>query len=176
MAVPAKAAILDPLFFDYYDLPSASDIAAFRNDLGRGHPGRRPSQIVVIGVAKWFGRTVAQRITRHTRDYRGGQQLVAIDLVMFLLTEGHALEHCSIEIYASHFPSFSKLCMDDLETQALDLGKTLQWFDVKYARVWDRDSSDAFRTRVSGCGANVASMSGEDWKFLRALEREWVVT
>ncbi|KAL3204649.1 hypothetical protein MRX96_011636 [Rhipicephalus microplus] len=84
-----------------------------------------------------------------------GQQLLTLDLVMFLLTEGHALEHCSIQIYASHFPSYSKLFMEDLETQCWDLGKAFKSFDVKR-------------------GLNLGGMNAEDWKFLWTLETEWV--
>ncbi|KAL1414642.1 hypothetical protein MTO96_000766 [Rhipicephalus appendiculatus] len=134
----------------------ASDIEAFRGESAADHHhlafNHRPSQVVIIGVARWFGRTVAQRIVRHVRSNHrggGGQQLLTLDLVMFLLTEGHALEHCSIEIYVSHFPSYSKLFMEDLETQCRDVGKALQSFDVKYAAVWDAESLK--KTFVLGC-------------------------
>ncbi|KAH7948147.1 hypothetical protein HPB52_018773 [Rhipicephalus sanguineus] len=177
-----RATLLEPLRFDNYDVPSASDIEAFRGESATDHHyhhlafNHRPSQVVIIGVARWFGRTVAQRVVRHARSSHrgGGQQLLTLDLVMFLLTEGHVLEHCSIEIYASHFPSYSKLFMEDLETQCRDVGKALQSFDIKYAAVWDAESLNDFRARVSETGVNLGSMSGEDWKFLWALESEWV--
>lgn len=173
--------ISEPLRFDNYDVPSTSDIEAFHGEWTSDHHHRlafnqRPSQVVVIGVARWFGRTVAQRITRHARSSHrgGGQQLLALDLVMLLLTEGHALEHCSIQIYASHFPSYSKLFMEDLETQCRDLGKAFQSFDVKYAAVLDAESLNYFRARVSETGLNLGGMNAEDWKFLWTLETEWV--
>ncbi|XP_049528056.1 uncharacterized protein LOC119461040 [Dermacentor silvarum] len=173
-----RATTLDPLRFDNYDVPSASDMEAFLGETAtyKLSLSYRPAQVVIMGVARWFGRIVAQRIVRHSRsNHCGGQQLLTLDMVMFLLTERYELQHCSIEIYVSHFPSFSKLFMDDLETQCRDLGKALQSFDVKYAAVWDWESLNDFRVRVSETGVKLQSMSGADWTFLRTLESEWVI-
>nr|XP_050026689.1 uncharacterized protein LOC126521972 isoform X2 [Dermacentor andersoni] len=173
-----RATTLEPLCFDNYDVPSTSDMEAFLGETTTCTLSSRcrPAQVVIMGVARWFGRTVAQRIVRHSRSsHCGGQQLLTLDLVMLLLTERYALEHCSIEIYVSHFPSFSKLFMDDLETQCRDLGKALLSFDVKYAAVWHRESLNDFRARVSGTGVKLESMSGANWKFLRTLESEWAI-
>lgn len=167
---------MGPLSYDSYDVPLASDIEAFRGETGHTIWDRRPSEVVIIGVAKWFGRTVTQRIVRHARStHRGGsQQLLTLDLVMSLLTEGHTPEHCSIEIYASHFPSYSKLFTEDLETQCRDLGKSFQSFDVKYAAVRDQESLDDFRMKVSGTGVNFGPMNDEDYRLLWALKSAWL--
>lgn len=170
--------MFEPISFDNYDIPRASDVAAFWDPFTQqGDPclSPEPSEVVLLGVAKWFSRTVAQRVYRHSRSHRCGQELVAIDLVMFLLTEGYEPEHCSLEVYFSHFPSFSKLCMDDLVAQALDLGKTLSSFDIKYATIWDRESLEHFEKEVSGSGVHVGALNSQDWGLLRTIEREWVV-
>lgn len=165
--------MLEALDFDDYDLPTAKDIRAFRGAL-EDRKGE-PKEIVFIAVAKWFDRTVAQRIFRHSLSGDNVGHLVAIDVLMILLTRGHVMQHCSLELYASHFPSFSTVCTSDLLRQAKSFGRVLDKFVLKYAGIRDEGAARSVLKELELFGVRASPMVAEDWTFLSRLERDWTV-
>ncbi|EEC07682.1 hypothetical protein IscW_ISCW019167, partial [Ixodes scapularis] len=171
--VREEATMLEAITLDDYEFPTTRDVAAYRES--RLNRDDEPDCIVFIGIAKWFDRVVAQRVFRHRQEGGSVGQLVAIDLVMFLLTEGYVLEHCSLEIYASRFPSFSELCSSDLLTQAQQFGRVFDKFVVRYASLRDGDSATDLVAALERSGVSVGPMGAEEWSYLSRLERDWTI-
>ncbi|CAN7984325.1 unnamed protein product, partial [Ixodes pacificus] len=168
-----EATMLEAITLDDYEFPTTRDVAAYRE--GRLNRGNEPDCIVFIGIAKWFDRVVAQRVFRHRQEGGSVGQLVAIDMVMFLLTEGYVLEHCSLEIYASRFPSFWELCSSDLLTQAEQFASVFDKFVVRYASLRDGDSATDLVAALDRLGVSVGPMGDEEWSYLSRLERDWTI-
>ncbi|CAN7944009.1 unnamed protein product [Ixodes hexagonus] len=166
--------MLRVITLDDYEFPTTQDLAAYRGG-DRLACGQEPDWIVFIGIAKWFDRIVAQRVFRQPRDGGSVGQLVAIDLVMFLLTEGYVPEHCSLEIYASRFPSFSGLCTSDLLTQAEQFGTVFERFVVRYASLRDGESATGVLDALRRSGVSAGPMGSEEWSYLLRLERDWTI-
>lgn len=158
--------------FLHYDIPNAEDVEAFKRALTKLAPSSS-SATIFIGIAKWFNKIVTQRIYRHYKESAYVGRLIGLDIVMSLMTRQYALEHCSITIYASEFPSFSTLCMTDLQYQAQDLGSLLKKMEVRVAALTIGEAEVALVKRLESCGMTVKKMEPDDWEFIFELEREW---